>query len=209
MGNEIMNDERLSSIYQQIMARASAASPGTGVTPDEMLAVIERRVSAAERLRILDRVMQSEETRQDFELLRTAMAASRPARRVVPRWAMAAAAVVILTTGGLTVWRASLQENVLRGAESNIELTAPHDSPAVSAPLVFAWRRVPRAVSYEIELVEASGALVHLAGVRDTSWTPPDSVHLASGVEYRWWVRATLDDGTTIEAPPRRLVLSP
>jgi hypothetical protein len=209
MGNEIMNDERLSGIYQQILARTSQASPGTGVTPEEMLAVIERRVPDAERLRILDRVMQSEETRQDFELLRTAMAASRPARLAVPRWAVAAAAVVLLTTGGLVVWRVATPDSVLRGSGSNIELTAPHDSPAVSAPLVFAWRRVPRAVSYEIELVEGSGTLVHIGTVQDTTWTPPESVHLASGVEYRWWVRATLDDGTTIEAPPRRLVLSP
>jgi hypothetical protein len=208
MGSE-MNEDRLGGIYQQILARGSAASRNTGVSPEEMLAVIERRVPTPERLRILDRVMQSEEARQDFELLRAAVAASRPARIAVPRWAVAAAAVVLLATGGLVMVRAFRPENVLRGGESTIELTAPHDSPAVSAPLVFAWRRVPRAVSYEIELVEASGALVHLGTVRDTSWTLPESIHLSSGIEYRWWVRATREDGTTIEAPPRRLVLSP
>jgi hypothetical protein len=203
-----MNDEALRRIYQEMLARDTAASPSPHVTPEEMLAVIERRASSAERLRILDRVMQSEVTRRDFELLRAAVAASRPRPGLAPRWA-AAAAVLIVSAAGIVLWQTRPEQNVLRSGGDELTLTAPPDTPAASGPLVFAWRRIPRAVSYELELVDASGALVHLGSVSDTSWTPPDTLHLVPGIEYRWWVRATLNDGTVVEAPPRRLMLSP
>lgn len=206
-----MNDERLRAAYESILINARPGSDDP--TPDEMLALVEGRGSDTDRLRTLDRVMRSEDTRRDFELLRAAAAAMRPPRRFNTRM-IAAAAVVLVTVGVSTVTLRQFRgdtvgDNVLRGAQRSITLATPMDAPAVSGPLVFAWRRVPGATSYEIELVEASGTLVQMTTVRDTTWVPPATVHLVPGTEYRWWVRATLTDGTTLEAPPRRLVLSP
>jgi hypothetical protein len=203
-----MNDERLRAVYERILAESRPT--GDEATPEQMLALAEGRGSDAERLRTLDRVMRSENSRQDFELLRAAAAAMRPRPRVTTRLWAAAAAVLVIAGASTVTWRQMHQdENVMRGAENAVTLSAPNDSPAASGPLVFAWRRVPGAKSYEVELVEASGTLVQMTTVHDTTWAPPPSVHLVPGVEYRWWVRATLADGTTLEAPPRRLVLSP
>jgi hypothetical protein len=184
-------------------------SASDAVSPEALLALVEGRGSEAERLRTLDHVMQSEDARRELELLRSAVVAARPRRRSVsPAW-LAAASLVVIVVGSAVVWRAVRPENTFRGDAESVMLAAPNDAPTVSGPLVFAWRRVPGAVSYEIELVEASGSLVQMATVTDTSWTPPPSVHLTNGVEYRWWVRATLRDGRILEAAPRRLVLSP
>lgn len=203
-----MNDERLRVVYERILAESRPT--GDDPTPEQMLALAEGRGSDAERLRTLERVMRSETSRQDFELLRAASAAMRPRPRATGR-ILAAAAVLLLVAGGTTVTWQQMQhdDNIMRGGEHSVTLAAPNDSPAASGPLVFAWRRVAGAKSYEVELVEASGALVQMTTVRDTTWAPPPSLHLVPGVEYRWWVRATLADGTTLEAPPRRLVLSP
>lgn len=205
-----MNDERLRAVYERILAEPRPAGADDEPTPEQMLALAEGRGSDAERLRTLERVMRSESRRQDFELLRAAAAAARPPRRAAGRM-LAAAAIVLVAAGVATVtWRQMhTDDNIMRGDQKSVMLAAPSDSPAASGPLVFAWRRVAGATSYEVELVEAGGTLVQMATVRDTTWAPPPSVHLVSGVEYRWWVRATLADGTTLEAPPRRLVLSP
>lgn len=204
-----MNDERLRAVYDRILtdSRGTTDEP----TPEQLLALAEGRGTDAERLRTLDRVMRSENSRRDFELLRTASAAMRPRPRMATRWRMvAAAAIVLVVAGTATVTlRQRSTENVMRGSERSVTLATPNDSPAASGPLVFAWRRVEGATRYEVELVEASGTLVKMDTVADTTWAPPPSVHLTPGVEYRWWVRATLADGTTLEAPPRRLVLSP
>jgi hypothetical protein len=204
-----MNDEQLRRAYKRILDSRTSAVADDQVSPEAMLALVEGRGSEAERLGTLDRVMQSEETRREFELLRSAVAASRPHRRVLSTQWLAAAALVVIVGGSAIVWRAARPADTLRGSGESVTLSSPNDAPTVSGPLVFAWRRVPGAVSYEIELVEASGALVQMATITDTTWTPPSTVHLTNGVEYRWWVRATLNDGRTLEAPPRRLVLSP
>jgi hypothetical protein len=204
-----MNDEQLRRTYKTILEAHATAPSVNDVSPEALLALAEGRGPEAERLRTLDHVMRSEDVRREFELLRAAVASSRPPARVIPRPWLAAASLLIVVAGSAVVWRATHPENVMRGDASAVTLSSPSDAPSVSGPLVFAWRRVPGAVSYEIELVEASGTLVQMATVKDTSWTPPATVHLAHGVEYRWWVRATLADGRTLEAPPRRLVLSP
>ena len=204
-----MNDEKLRRVYKTILEYRGGAPRSDDVSPEAMLALAEGRGSDAERLRTLDQVMQSEDARREFELLRAAVAASRPPARRFPAPWLAAASFLVVIAGTAVVWRATHPENVMRGDAAAVTLSSPSDAPSVSGPLVFAWRRVPGAVSYEIELVEASGTLVQMAKVNDTSWTPPATVHLAHGVEYRWWVRATLADGRTLEAPPRRLVLSP
>jgi hypothetical protein len=204
-----MNDEQLRATYERMLtsARPNADEP----TPEQMLDLVEGRGNDTDRLRTLDRVMRSEDTRRDFELLRAAAAAARPPRRFDVRL-MAAAAVVVAAVGISTfTWkqRQTVDDNRMRGAQESITPLSPNDSPAVSGPLVFAWRSVPGVTSYEIELVDASGTLVQMTKVRDTTWVPPATLHLVPGTEYRWWVRATLPDGRTLEAPPRRLVLSP
>ena len=204
-----MNDEQLRRVYKKFLEQRSHERDAADVSPEAMLDLAEGRGSEAERLRTVDRIMQSEEARREFELLRAAVAASRPPARVIPRPWLVAASLLIVVTGSAVVWRATHPASVLRGDAPAVTLSSPSDAPSVSGALVFAWRRVPNAVSYEIELVEASGTLVQMATVKDTSWTPPATVHLAHGVEYRWWVRATLADGRTLEAPPRRLILSP
>ena len=204
-----MTDEQLRVIYERILAapRATGADDGAP-TPEEMLALAEGRGSEAERLRVLDGVMRSEDARRDFELLRAAVAAARPrVWRLAP--VFAAAAVVIVAAGLGALWWPDRAADPVRGDTAAVRLTAPNDAPSVSSPLILAWHRVPDAASYEVELVEASGNLVQMATLADTTWTPPPSIHLQAGVEYRWWVRAMLADGRTLESPPRRLVLSP
>jgi len=206
-----MNDERLREVYEQILNQRPASAAGDETpSPEQMLALVEGRGSDADRLRTLDRVMSSEDTRRDFELLRAAAAAARPRKQTNWRMLAAAAGVFIMAGVGTITWqRSRIDDNVLRGAGRAIRLAAPNDSPAASSPLVFVWHAVPGARTYEVELVEATGTLVHMTTVKDTTWVPPATTHLVPGVEYRWWVRATMPDGTTLEAPPRRLVLSP
>jgi hypothetical protein len=45
--------------------------------------------------------------------------------------------------------------------------------------------------------------------VADTTVTLPDSIRLESGVEYRWWVRASLADGRQLSSGMQRLLVAP
>jgi hypothetical protein len=62
------------------------------------------------------------------------------------------------------------------------------------------WRPVRDALEYELQLVDAGGALVFRTVTTDSTAALPDSVTLAPGTEYRWMVMAQLRDGRRLES---------
>jgi hypothetical protein len=79
-------------------------------------------------------------------------------------------------------------------------------SPAGDAPFdsatTFTWHPVPDASGYRVELVRDDGTEVATATSRDTVLSIVPSVTLVPGEVLRWWVTATLADGTTRRSTP-------
>jgi hypothetical protein len=97
----------------------------------------------------------------------------------------------------------------LRGADSPISLVAPVGVVAPPQSRRFAWRPTARAERYQLVVVDTTGAELFATETRDTALALPDSVRLAPGRTYLWWVQATLADHSTVTAVTQRLVVAP
>jgi hypothetical protein len=91
---------------------------------------------------------------------------------------------------------------------SAIMLVQPGADVPAGQPLVFAWRPVPGAARYELELLDAGGNVAASATTSDTSASPEPARELPPG-DYRWWVRATTSDARSLRSELRPLRLTP
>ena len=203
-----MNDDELRRGYRAGMRDAPADDP---ITEEELLALVERRGDEATRLAILDRVMASETGRREFELLRAAAGAARgmrpaPARRwMIPLLAAAALALVAVT---LTLTRRDPGPQFRGGNGEAVALAEPWDGAEVpgAAGTRFAWRPVPRATRYRVEVLDSERNVMFSAETADTEAVTDRA--LPAGA-YLWRVEALIRDGSLRQSPVRRLTVPP
>ena len=208
-----MSDARLRQLYALgTGARAGAAATATHVSPEDILALVQRSLPEAQRLATLDHVMACAECRREFDLLRAVEAAGgerTPQVRQLPsawrRMAPLAIAASLALVVGTEAWRRSTadQPPVMRGEAAGVTVTSPAGEVAADAPLTFAWHPVPGARRYDLEVLNADGNLVFSAETRDTVVTGARPETIVPGAEYRWWVRAVLEDGARPRSEPR------
>lgn len=206
-----MNDDELRRSYQAGMR--DVPGPEAPVTEEELLMLVERRGDEATRLAILDRVMASETTRREFELLRSAAAAAKAVRpapaRPRPRWVvpLLAAAAVALVAVALTLARRE-PEPQFRGPTNGemVALVAPWDGAEVegSAGLRFAWHPVRGTRQYRVEVLDTSQNIVFEAEVADTEAVTERAFPAG---DYLWRVEARLRDGSLRHSPVRRFTV--
>ena len=185
-------------------APAAGARPGDRgacPSPEDLAAAAERRSDADTRLRILEHVATCAACREEFDLLRAVAATGRPGP--ISRWLLvaiplAAAAVLVL---------------ILRPVGPPAQPVVRNDGPALllhtarpgAGGIRFAWRPLPSADHYAVEVFTLAGDSVALLDSRDTTLTvsrPPGVPDSA----LRWMVRAYLADGRIIESEPARLL---
>jgi hypothetical protein len=144
--------------------------------------------------------------------------ASPATRRRAAWWlrpGTAAAAALLLATGlgGGMWWRMMhaspnapagadpMRAGPAEGAEPRLSLAPAAVATRAGAATTLAWRAVPGAVDYDVEVLTADGAVLHAARTRDTTLALPASALPAPGATARWWVRARAADGTTRRSP--------
>jgi len=208
-----VSDQRLRELYSAAVARRprTTAHPA----PEAVAALARREGPEDARLATLDHVMECAECRRDFDLLWTverAGAESGAAGRGAPRrgWFMPAAlaASVLFAVGiGRQMLRSGDDTTRGSGASGAVSLVQPGPQLAAGQPVTFAWRPVPGASRYDLELLDARGSVAAAAATSDTSATPAATRDLPPG-EYRWWVRATTSDARTVRSPLRPLRLT-
>lgn len=209
-----MTDERLQRLYLHgLAARAGAGAP-CAVPPEALLALARGELPEDERLPLLDAVMTSARCREELDLLRAVVAAEREALgdapaaptgplRVVrgdapspaaarPWWRRTAVPVALAATALLAVGLSRMVgrggEEVMRGRAEGVMLVAPAGAIA-SGPVTLAWRPVPDAVRYAVELLDAQGSPLVDTTLADTTLVVPAAL-LRAGREYRWIVTA-------------------
>jgi hypothetical protein len=188
-----------------------------------MLALVRVEGSEEERLATLDHVMACGDCGREFELLRAIDRAAEEneqgiatrddrvvALRERARWrrfapyAVAASMLIVAAVGVLTreAWRGG--PGLTRGASMEIMLVGPPLEVRGGTPLTFVWRSMPDAFRYELEVINATGAVVHAETSSDTVVTMAGD-RLTPGGEYRWWVRASTGAGPQRASEVRRL----
>lgn len=190
-------DDRLGALWA---AGAAAESPPSHPAPEAIAAAVERRGPEAERLRTLGHIAACPPCRRDFELLRSTHQAGRElvAR---PWWVRAggvAAAAVLVAMVGIAVGRITARgpASTPRGSAPPAEavraieiLTPPRGAVTTAAPQL-AWRAVPGAGIYRVEVLDGTGAVI---ARRDTPDTVLAALSLLPGRTYRWWVQSMAD----------------
>jgi hypothetical protein len=204
-----MNDERLRALYAGAMARLPLPEDAAPVPLEAMVDLVERRGSEAERSRTLRSILRDPRAREEFELLRAVVRSAEPPRqswRAAIAWRVAAG--VALLAG--TAWLFSLlhtPEEPLRGGASAVVMLQPANGAELTAPPLFAWRQVPGAVDYRIEVVDSAGAVVFEEQVTDTTSTGPASGGLVPGNHYRWSVTVLTKEARSLRSATHSFML--
>ncbi len=202
-----MNDEELRRHYQDGMQRPTLGVP-EGPDPDLLLHVARGDATEAERLQVLDLVMQSDDLRREYDTYRALAAGAQTAPARWPR--LLAAAALLAAAGGAAFWGLSrTNEEVWRGGEGLLETVSPAQDVGVTPPVTLAWRSAPGAHTYEVELLADDGRLVARYETPDTTQVVPDSAGLLAGAKYRWAVTAHLADGASTRSALRSFSLRP
>lgn len=202
-----MKDERLQALYAEALARRRPRVRSAGcLSPEQLQDLVERQGAEADRLRALDHVMACAACREEVEALRAVAKGTRPTPRFRVSAPVLAAAAVLLVVGSAALWRTLgtrwLAPDVPRGGDALV-VVGPRDEVAPEAARRLVWRAVSGAARYQVEVLDRDGSVVFAAETTDTTATVADSVTLAPGVPYRWWVRARLDVGGERRALPR------
>jgi hypothetical protein len=210
-----VTDEALREAYQRALDARRVPGRDRCVTPEAMLSLLRQEGAEETRLEALDHVMGCGECRSEFELLRAMEeAAARTTERAAPMFgpslrrfaaplALAASLILVVTVAHRV--RSPEGSDVERGMTDGITLLAPSAEIDETTPPTFAWKPVPGAQRYELEVLDEKGALVWGAKTSETSVTLSDPRLLPPGKTYRWWVRTTTESGTQRASPVRSL----
>ena len=206
-----MNDERLREAYERGLPSSDGATSLDDVAAERLRRLVEREGNESERLRTLDVALSTAEGRRELEIAWAAARAARPRRSVAWRpYAIAASAIVLAGTSALWLrQRDGSQAEVMRGSDSPVTLVTPVGRVASERATHFVWRKVPNAKRYTLVVVDTTGTELFASETRDTAIVLPDSVRLASGRTYLWWVQARLSDESTVTGVTQRLVVAP
>lgn len=210
-----MSDEELRTAYARATAARRTADRAACPAPDALQAAVRREGPEERRLATLDHALGCAACREEFELLRAIEAGRRAeagdaVRSIRPyrplAIALAASLLVAVALGPGREWLGAPAGDVARGDRDGIAALLPADGSAMDAgaPLLFAWRPVPGAARYTLEVLTPDGIVRASAATTDTIATL-DADALAPG-DYRWMVRATTAAGER-RSPARRLVL--
>jgi hypothetical protein len=210
-----VTDDGLREAYQRALDARRVPGRERCVAPEAMLSLLRQEGAEEQRLEVLDHVMGCGECRSEFELLRAMEEAgagtTERARSVVGpglrRFAapLALAASLILVVSVAHRLRSPEGSDVERGVADGITLVGPSAEIDGATRPTFAWKPVPGARRYELEVLDEQGVLVWGAETSETSVTLPDPRLLAPGRTYRWWVRTTSESGAQRASPLRSL----
>ncbi len=191
-----MNDDELRAIY----AEGMRARPVTDASPDpELLRRVARgEASEAERLRVLDAVMQSEELRREYDTVRALAAGGRRRLPGPTAWVGLAATLLIAVYAGARWWNDRATTEPYRGSASEVALVKPAADARVSLPVTLTWHAVGEAHQYDVEVLDAGGQPVHRGSGPDTTATIAAPALVAG--DYHWSVVARRADGTVVRS---------
>jgi hypothetical protein len=193
---------RLRQLYAQRVGRGNSI-PALCVSPEAILALVQRDGAEEERLATLDHVMSCAACHREYQWLTAVDQAgleSEGVSRARPRvwWRgtpLALAASIALLAGTAVVLSSVLRSRAEpeRGGERGITLLAPGVRVAPGQPIAFTWRPLPDASRYVVEVQRADGSVAWADTTADTTIVLPNPSRVLQGGEYRWWVRELTD----------------
>lgn len=197
--SDLSGMEGLERLYRARVAAKPVATERC-VSPEAMLALLQREGTEDERMATLEHVMSCPACHREYEWLaavdQAAVQAGSAAPPGRPWWRSAplalAASLLAVVGAGLLVrapWRVGGEP--IRGEAGDVALIAPAAGATVAGPPTFAWRPLPGASAYVVEVQQGDGRVVRSDTTADTTLALPAPA-LAPD-QYRWWVREVTD----------------
>ncbi|MDQ6829733.1 MAG: hypothetical protein M3081_12800 [Gemmatimonadota bacterium] len=90
-----------------------------------------------------------------------------------------------------------------------VVLIEPALGAHVQRPVTLTWHAIPDAMRYRVEVLDHGNWSAYTVTTQDTSITLPAKSRLRPRRPYRWWVQATLSDGTHQRSAPRAMRILP
>jgi hypothetical protein len=206
------DDDSLRSAYEDGLRDSSKVHRSNCPSAEALEAAVAGRGPETERLAVLDKALTCGACRREIALLHALASAevrdgktkTRGAawKRLVP---MALAASIILALGvvGVHKWGTQGAPDDLRGGNA-VSLIEPSSDASVPRGAVrFAWRRVPSALRYTLEIDATDGRVLLSTHTIDTSLTL--SLANVPAGEHRWLVLTSTDFGTELRSETRVL----
>jgi hypothetical protein len=211
--DSVVTEARLRELYAGRLSTRPATRTACP-TPEALQALVRREGDETQRLTTLDHVMGCADCRGEYDLLRSIEgagrqlgASGRSGRRIwmMPA-ALAATLLVAVGVGRLATKSGSDDELVRSGADRGaVTLLSPPNEAAAGTPVLFAWRPVPDARRYQLEVLNASGEVALEAETSDTFIVSDMARRLEPG-DYQWWVTALVSPSSRrSELRPLRL----
>jgi hypothetical protein len=126
-------------------------------------------------------------------------------RRSRRGWIAAGAAAAALLAGVL-IWapgRSTPDGRTVRGGDEQgvsqaLVIVSPREREMVPPGIVLVWRSRPGVATYKLSVANASGDSVWAATTGDTAVGLPETLALARGASYFWYVDALLVEGRSV-----------
>jgi hypothetical protein len=208
---DLTETERLQRLYARRVAERPA--PSACVSPEQILAVIQREGTEAERMTTLEHVMSCSACHREYRWLtavdQAGIEADAGARRRNPWWqgrpmVLAASLLAVVAAGLLVQSRIRTGTEPVRGENGDIALVSPATAPATD-DLTFVWRPAAGASGYVLEVQRPDGSIAFSDTTRDTVLTFGAAGQVLPDQEYRWWVRELTDGSEPRSSGFRRL----
>ena len=169
------------------------------LSPESLAGYLDGDLSGEERRRVELHLVSCAECRDELaELRRLHAGATRTTWR--RRWPLvlvpAAAAAAMLAV--LLPRQATVPTATRDGAPADPHLgivAPPVDGAVAPGPVPFIWRSAGNGASYTLTVQATDGRVIWTATTMDTSVVTPDSVGIARGATWFWYVDALLPDG--------------
>jgi anti-sigma factor RsiW len=179
----------------------------------EIAAYLSGTLSAAERDALEAHLAECRACRTEVTSARKLLRTQPVQPRRVLVASLAAAAVlagVLLVPRGLSGPLTDPDRSAEPGAAPALRAVAPGDRAAVRRDSIrFTWRSEPGDLLYRLTITTASGEAVWNRDTNDTTVILPDSLRLAAGARYFWYVDALDASGISITTGPRSMRIAP
>jgi hypothetical protein len=214
---DVTETERLSRLYGRRVAQRGSNAAATHVSPEAIVALLQRDGGEEDRLATLEHVMSCAPCHREYEWLKAVDEAATTAgardQRGSAWWrrtplALAASLVAAAGVALLVQDRLRSGSETTRGGSGDIALLAPAPTGPAAGPLTFVWRPVPGASGYVLEIQREDRSIAYSDTTRDTVLTLAEPGRLLPPAEYRWWVRELTDGAEPRSSSLRELRLT-
>jgi anti-sigma factor RsiW len=182
----------------------------THVSPEALAGYLDADLSSEERTQVELHLASCDECRAQLADIHR-LQRVRLRRKWVPFLVPAAAAAMLVVAIALP--REDTKPSDIRSgpvAEEQLVVVSPVPSTKIAPGSInFVWRSAGPGASYTITLQEPDGRPVWTAATADTVAALPDSITLAEGRLWFWFVDALLPNGRSLSTGVQRLTRRP